>query len=57
MAVEGAAGEGAGGAGDMGSDLTDDGGTEGDVGHEVAVHYVDVQPVGAVGHGVGAGFA
>lgn len=48
MAVEGARGIGGGGAVDVRADLGDDGGAEGDVGHEVPVHDVDVQPLRAV---------
>ena len=42
---------------DVRSDLADDGVPEGDVGDEVSVHYVDVQPVGAGGDGGAAGGA
>ena len=55
MAVEGACSFGGGGAVDMRPDLADDGVAEGNVGDEVAVHDVDVQPVGALGHGGAAG--
>ena len=41
----------------MRPDLADDGVAEGNVGDEVAVHDVDVQPVGALGHGGAAGEA
>ena len=39
---------------DVTADLSDDGGAEGYVGDEVAIHYVDVQPVSATGYGAGA---
>ena len=42
---------------DVRPDLADDGVAEGDVGHEVPVHYVDVEPVGAGGDGGAAGGA
>lgn len=42
VAVEGALSVGFGGPVDVRTDLGDDWGAEGDVGHEVAVHDVDV---------------
>lgn len=39
---------------DVGTDLGDDWSTEGNVRHEVSVHDVDVQPVGATGDGAAA---
>ena len=44
MAIEGALPVRGCGALDMGPDLGHDGGTKGHVGHEVAVHDVDVEP-------------
>lgn len=41
----------------MRADLGDDGGAKGDVGHEMAVHDVDVDPVAVVAHQVRAGIA
>lgn len=37
---------------DMTSNLGDDWGAEGDVGHEVPVHYIDMQPVCTLRDGV-----
>lgn len=48
MAVEGAGGVGGYGAVDVRADLGDNGGAEGDVRHEVAIHDVDVQPLRAI---------
>lgn len=46
MAVENTLGP-VGVAVDCAADAGDDGGADGDVGYEVAVHDVDVEPVGA----------
>lgn len=56
MAVKGALAVGLGGTGNMGANLGHDGGTKGHVGDEVAVHDVDVQPVGSLGN-LGRAFA
>lgn len=42
---------------DVRADLGDDGSAKCDVGDEVAVHDVDVEPVCALGYGAGAFFA
>jgi len=39
---------------DVRADRGDDGRAKGDVGHEVPVHDVDVQPIGVVGDGLRA---
>lgn len=54
MAVEGAARAGLEWAVDASADLRDDGTPDGHVRHEVAVHDVDVEPVGALLHLLGA---
>jgi len=50
VAVKGARPARALGTRDMRADLGDDGGAKGHVGHKVAIHDVDVQPVGALVH-------
>ena len=52
VAVEGALSVGFSGPLDVRTDLSDDGSAEGNVGHEVAVHDVDVQPVCSMADGV-----
>lgn len=55
MAVEGTAAVGLLGRVDVLPDLGDNGCSEGHVRDEVAIHDIDVQPVGALCDGVGAG--
>ena len=42
---------------DMGSDLGDDGGTEGHVGDEVTIHDVNMEPVGTLFDSGGTGIS
>ena len=52
VAIKGAPAMVGPGALDMGAYLCYDRRSEGDVGHEVAIHDIDVQPVGAMANGV-----
>jgi hypothetical protein len=54
VAIESATTAGFGGTVDAAADLGYDGAADGHIGHEVAVHNVDVQPVGALLHLLGA---